>query len=50
MKRYFLVKVIRRSSPSRGGLRWGWVSKSYNKPILTPALSLKERVYKEAAL
>jgi len=50
MKRYVLVNVIRRSSPSRGGLRWGWVSKSYIKPILTPALSLRERVHKEAAL
>jgi hypothetical protein len=50
MKRYFFVNVILSSSPSGGGLRWGWVSKSYSKPILTPSLSLKERVYKEAAL
>jgi hypothetical protein len=32
------------SSPSRGGVRRGWVSRRMQQPILTLALSLKERV------
>jgi hypothetical protein len=36
----------RRLLLARGGVRWGWVNCRRIRPILTPALSLKEWVKK----